>query len=118
MSVDLLSPQVANAPPAMRSSEILSAVDLWLAQHTRWILALTTVSYVLLSLDLFRRIIAKTNGQFVFPLDDTYITMALAKNFALHGSWSISNGTFQSATSTPAFLLLLSGLYRLTGPTV
>ena len=74
--------------------------------------------YALLFWDLLRRMMAKTSGQFVFPLDDTYITMALAKNFALHGSWSLSHSGFQSATSTPAFLLLLSALYRVDGATV
>lgn len=82
------------------------------------ILVLAICVYGSLSVDLYRRMTGKSHGQFVFPLDDTYITMALAKNFALRGGWSLAHHTFQSATSTPAFLLLLAGLYRIVGPSV
>ncbi|HYL85234.1 MAG TPA: hypothetical protein VE263_13440 [Candidatus Angelobacter sp.] len=56
-------------------------------------------------------------GKLTYALDDTYITMALAKNLALHGVMGISATRFVSATSCPGFLLLLSAAYRLTGPT-
>jgi hypothetical protein len=93
---------------------------------TRWLgldsplltAGLMAVVYCLWFERLFRRILVKTGGAFVFPLDDVYVGMALAKNFALHGSWSPYGSTFQSVTSTPAFSLLLAGLYRITGPTV
>jgi hypothetical protein len=28
-----------------------------------------------------------SSGHFIYALDDTYINMAMAKNFALHGVW-------------------------------
>jgi hypothetical protein len=122
MSVDLLSPDSVEFPHTARVSSVRAEgfwrLDECLQQHTHLMLGVICGTYVLLFLELLHRMVAKTSGQFVFPLDDTYITMALAKNFALHGSWSISNDTFQSATSTPGFLLLLAGLYRVTGPTV
>jgi hypothetical protein len=55
------------------------------------------------------------DGRFVYPLDDTYINMAIAKNFALHGIWGVSPYQFSSATSTPFYALLLSTIYRLVG---
>lgn len=57
-------------------------------------------------------------GTLTFPLDDTYITMALAKNLALHGVMGISATRYVSASSCPGFLLLLAAVYRVTGPTV
>jgi len=56
------------------------------------------------------------DGHFIYALDDTYINMAMAKNFALHGVWGVTPYAFSSATSTPFFVLLLSLVYRLTGP--
>jgi hypothetical protein len=59
---------------------------------------------------------AHATGTFTFPLDDTYITMALAKNFAFHGVWGLGKSGFQSASSCPGYLLLLAAVYRVLGP--
>jgi hypothetical protein len=56
------------------------------------------------------------SGHFIYPLDDPYINMAMAKNLALHGVWGVSPYEFSSSTSSPFFMLLLSLIYRLTGP--
>jgi hypothetical protein len=53
---------------------------------------------------------------FIYPLDDTYINMAVAKNFAAHGVWGVTPFEFSSSSSTPFFILVLSAVYRLTGP--
>jgi hypothetical protein len=52
---------------------------------------------------------------FVYSLDDTYITMAMAKNLALHGVWGVSPYAFSSSNSSPIFPLLLAAVYRLFG---
>jgi hypothetical protein len=57
-------------------------------------------------------------GFMTYPLDDTYITMAIAKNFALHGVWGITRKGFSPASSSPGFALLLAGVFRLLGPSV
>ena len=54
-------------------------------------------------------------GHFGYPLDDTYIHMAMAKNFALHGVWGITRYAFSSSTSSPLYTLLLAAAYFLTG---
>jgi hypothetical protein len=54
-------------------------------------------------------------GHFVYPLDDTYINMAMAKNFAMHGVWGVSPYEFTSSSSSPLYVLLLAALYRLIG---
>jgi hypothetical protein len=51
----------------------------------------------------------------VYPLDDTYISMAMAKHFAEHGVWGVTPFGFTSATSTPLYVLLVATCYRFTG---
>lgn len=55
------------------------------------------------------------DGHFVYPLDDTYIGAAMAKNFALYGVWGVTRHAFNSATSAPFWILLLSAAYRVFG---
>lgn len=57
-----------------------------------------------------------TGGRFAYPLDDTYITMAIAKHFAQHGVWGVGSDAFTSASSTPLYTLLLAALFKLARP--
>ncbi|MFP5226997.1 MAG: hypothetical protein ACLGXA_05165, partial [Acidobacteriota bacterium] len=52
---------------------------------------------------------------FVYPLDDAYIGMAIAKNLALHGVWGITPYAFSSADSSILLPLLLAGADRIFG---
>jgi hypothetical protein len=52
---------------------------------------------------------------FVYPLDDVYIAMAMAKNLALHGVWGVSSHGFTSSSSSILYILLLAGVYRIAG---
>jgi len=45
--------------------------------------------------------IKKTGGHFCYPLDDTFIHMAVAKNLVLHGNWGITPAGFVSCSSSP-----------------
>lgn len=56
------------------------------------------------------------DGKYVYPLDDTYIGMAMAKNLSQHGVWGVTRHEFTSSSSTPLFALILSGCYLVTGP--
>lgn len=57
----------------------------------------------------------KTNGVFCYPLDDTFIHMAVAKNAALYGNWGVSPGQWVSTSSSPFFTGLLTLVYKLLG---
>jgi hypothetical protein len=54
-----------------------------------------------------------TNGKLIYPLDDTYIHLSIAKNLALHNNWGISANEFQSASSSILYTVLLSVLFKL-----
>lgn len=60
-------------------------------------------------------VVAKTGGPWAYPLDDTYIHMALARNVAAHGTWGLSPEAFTSCSSAPLWTLLLAGAYWLMG---
>ena len=60
----------------------------------------------------------KTNGVFCYPLDDTFIHMAVAKNQALHGTWGVSSNEWVSTSSSPMFTGLLTGMYKAFGLSV
>ena len=57
----------------------------------------------------------RADRHFVYPLDDVYIHMAVAKNFALHRVWGVSPYEFSSSTSSPLYVLLLAATFKLVG---
>lgn len=58
---------------------------------------------------------AMNQGRLIYPLDDTYIHMAIAKNFALHHVWGVTKYEFTSSTSSPLWTLLLAATYFIFG---
>jgi len=54
-------------------------------------------------------------GRFVYAIDDIYIAMAVAKNFAAHGVWGVTPYGFTSCESTMLWPLLLALIYALGG---
>jgi hypothetical protein len=58
-------------------------------------------------------VLRQTSGTFMYPLDDVFIHMALAKNLANYHNWGISQHEFASASSSVLYTLLLAGLFRI-----
>src|ERR1700733_12146767 len=57
-------------------------------------------------------VLSQTHGIFMYPLDDVFIHMALAKNLAFHHNWGINDHEFASASSSILYTLLLAGLFK------
>ena len=53
--------------------------------------------------------------RYIYPIDDVYIHLALAKNFAEYGVWSINTTGFDSASSSILYTLLLSFFIKIFG---
>lgn len=59
--------------------------------------------------------VSKTDGYYLYLIDDAYIHLAMAKNFALYDVWGVTRYEFSSTSSSPLFTYLLSLLIRLLG---
>ena len=53
------------------------------------------------------------NGQVIYPLDDTYIHLALGRTLATTGVWGVQPTDWAAASSSPLYTLLIAGLYLL-----
>lgn len=62
------------------------------------------------------RMLAKTGGILVYPIDDPYIHLTLARNLAETGIWGISPGEFSNSSSSPLWTLLLALLIKIGLP--
>ena len=70
---------------------------------------------VLLMFLLVLQITRFLGGRFIYPLDDSYIQLAMARSLALHGNWGVTPGEFQAASSSPLYSLLLASTMVLFG---
>ncbi|MGN6353811.1 MAG: hypothetical protein ACTHLB_10500, partial [Parafilimonas sp.] len=78
------------------------------------IVLITALIALILPLALIEmQVLRLTGGKLIYPLDDTYIHMVIAKNLALYNNWGISPETFQSASSSILYTVLLSALFKL-----
>ena len=73
------------------------------------VLLVTTAFLLIYSLKL-------NQGHLIYALDDAYIHMAIAKNFALHGIWGVNKYQFSSSASSLLWPLLIAFTYLITGP--
>jgi hypothetical protein len=56
-----------------------------------------------------------THGTLAYPLDDTFIHMAVARNLAFEHYWGIAGHVFASTSSSPFYTVLLAGTFSIFG---
>jgi len=71
--------------------------------------------YLLANAVIFVFSLYLTGGNFVYALDDPYIHMSMANNLLNHGHWAINQMDFTSASSSPLWVLIISGTYFFSG---
>lgn len=59
--------------------------------------------------------VVSRTGQLVYPLDDPYIHLAMARHFTDSGTFGVSLSGFSASSSSPGWTLLLSAGYGLIG---
>ena len=74
------------------------------------ILALAAVVVPVAGIEVY--VLGHTGGTFLYPLDDTFIHMALARNLSFHGNWGMNPYEFASASSSVLYTLLLAGFFK------
>lgn len=60
-------------------------------------------------------VLSKTDGHYVYLIDDAYIHLSIAKNFAFYEVWGITKYKFSSTSSSPLFTYILSLLIKFFG---
>ncbi|MFC4686537.1 hypothetical protein ACFO4P_06260 [Epilithonimonas pallida] len=75
------------------------------------------VIFLVLGLLIFynTQVVIDFAGKYIYPLDDAYIHLSMAKNFAEFGTWGITQYEFSSTTSSPLFTFLLAVLIKIFG---
>jgi len=61
------------------------------------------------------RVLQVTHGILAYPLDDAFIHMTVSRNLAVNHVWSITKDSFQSASSSPLYTVLLAGVFKVFG---
>jgi len=91
----------------------MSAVKLSLTRPL--VLAIALLSFLLSLVFIEWGVLPNTNWVFAYPIDDTFIHLAIAKNLAFHQVWGISSHEFVSASSSLLYPLVLMTTVKIFG---
>ena len=80
-----------------------------------WPLVAAVAIFISLLFLTLNKSLALNHGRFVYALDDAYIHMSIAKNFALHGVWGVTRYHFSSSSSSILWTLILAVLDKIFG---
>lgn len=81
----------------------------------RWVLPITFLAFILPLFIIEVQVLSYTNGTFMYPLDDTFIHLTIAKNLALYHVWGTSSHEFASASSSILYPILLTTAIEIFG---
>lgn len=80
-----------------------------------WPLAISLIIFGFLIFYLLIQSLNQNQGHLIYTLDDCYIHMAIAKNFAQYGIWGVTKYGFTSSSSSLLWTLLISVIYFIFG---
>ena len=86
-------------------------------RRIREMLPLVVALVLVVGVDVCVRILAvrACGGEYVYPIDDTYIHMAMARTLSEHGTWGVEAGRLAFCSSSPLWTLVLAGTFGLLG---
>lgn len=90
-------------------------IDVHGERSSWWSFGAGTLTVVAGIIALVHSMLAACGGEWVYPLDDSYIHMAVARNLQAHGTWGVTPDAFSSSSSSPAWVVLVAGLFRAFG---
>ncbi len=83
--------------------------------HDHWPVA-TSLIILWISILVILMVSLKLNhGTFTYALDDAYIHLAIAKNYATYGIWGVTKYQFSSSASSILWPILISLIFLVTG---
>jgi hypothetical protein len=82
--------------------------------HRQWPLLASVLLFAACGVALEASIVAQQRGELWYPLDDTYIQMAIAKNLARDATWGVAH-EYANAGSSLLWPLMLSAVYLIAG---
>jgi hypothetical protein len=108
MSIRL--PEYFTQPKALMINNALAR-----AIRNHWPLLLATGVFGRLFVSAVGACRGQNGGRFVYPIDDSYIHMAIAKNVARHGVWGVTRFAFGASSSSPLWTCALAAIYKAAG---
>lgn len=81
----------------------------------RSVLPIAMAAYLITIAIIVIPLLQYTQGAFPYPIDDTCIHLAIAKNLAIHHVWGVSPVEFTSAASSILYPLILAGVIKIFG---
>jgi hypothetical protein len=69
---------------------------------------ISVLIFVILIVSAVYGVIDYCGGNYIYPLDDTYIHLSVANNLANHGVWGVTQHEFSSSSSSILYTLILS----------
>jgi len=85
------------------------ALDEWLPLGTALTLLLLSVAVT------YHLCLMRTAGTFVYPLDDSYIHLSIARQLADSGVWGVTSLQFSSASSSVFWPIIIAAIFRIIG---
>lgn len=100
--------------PLWMVEQIFRSEEKWMTKirlpslRDHWALWISLVLFWMALTFILLMALRSTEGQLVYPLDDTYIHLAIAKNLATKSIWSIDGASFSSSSSSLLWVTILS----------
>lgn len=76
-----------------------------------WPLWAALAVFGVLLVRMLLKVLDANDGYLIYALDDAYIHMSIARNFAEHGVWGVTQYEYTSSSSSPLWTLLLALTY-------